>query len=92
MLELIKLIRKFDGLNLITLLSEIITSSFVLGFLPILAFFFITLKIPKFTNLTSFFSTSSLVMISERCVIKFKSSNFLINFINSNISNINEET
>ena len=30
-------------------------------------------------------------VISERCVIKFKSSNFLINFINSNISNINEE-
>ena len=38
-LELIKFIRKFDGLNLITLLSEIITSSFVLGFLPILAFY-----------------------------------------------------
>ena len=36
--------------------------------------------------------TKEEVMISERSVIKFKPSNFLINFINSNISNINEET
>ena len=35
--------------------------------------------------------TKEEVMISERSVIKFKSSNFLINFINSNISNTNEE-
>ena len=36
--------------------------------------------------------TKEEVMISERSVIKFKPSNFLINFINSNISNVNEET
>ena len=36
--------------------------------------------------------TNEEVMISERSVIKFKPSNFLINLVNSNISNINEET
>jgi integration host factor subunit alpha len=33
--------------------------------------------------------TKEEVIISERCVIKFKPSNFLVNFINSNI-NVND--
>ena len=49
-----KFIRKLEGLNFMTFLSEIITSSFVFGFLPILAFLFLILKIPKLTIFTSF--------------------------------------
>lgn len=34
--------------------------------------------------------TKEEVIISERCVVKFKPSNFLVNFINSNIINVND--
>ena len=44
-----------DTLNVTTFLDEIITSTLVFGFLPILVFLFLTLKIPKFTIFTSFF-------------------------------------
>ena len=36
--------------------------------------------------------TKEEVMISERNIIKFKPSNFLVNAINSNIINVNDET
>ena len=42
----------FEALKIITFLSEIILLSFVLGFLPILCFFFLNKKVPKFAILT----------------------------------------
>ena len=36
--------------------------------------------------------TKEEVMISERNIIKFKPSSFLVNAINSNITNVNDET
>ena len=46
----------------------------------------------KNARIGSYPRTKVEAMISERNVIKFKPSNFLINFVNSNISNVNEET
>ena len=41
-----------EGLNLTTFLDVIIASFFVFGFLPILSFFLITVKVPKDEILT----------------------------------------
>jgi len=64
-------LKSFDGLNKTTLRSEIIFSSFVLGFLPNLDFFCLIVNVPNLESFKIFSFFKLLIIVWKKSSIKF---------------------